>query len=108
MNLLLAEQVGHGLSVCVAGVVETGQFESTFQRAKQREMVVEDVAPELVEAVVGVDNSHHLVDYWLHRVVVLVPNHDDRVLPSLPDGRSVNGADDFLHGLVAELGSMPG
>jgi hypothetical protein len=63
--LLLAEQIGYGLSVCIAGMVETGQSEAAFQRAKQRKMVVEDVAGEVVEAVVGVDNRHYLVDDWL-------------------------------------------
>src|SRR5581483_6831433 len=77
-------------------------MEAAFQRPQQREMVVEDIALQLVETVIGVYDGRHLVDDRLNGIVILIPDYDDGVPASPPRRRGVNGIYDLLHRLVSQ------
>lgn len=102
LPLLLARQVRHRLGTRIARVIQARQLESAFDRAEQREVIVEHSALQLMKAVVRIDDRDHLVDDRLYRVIVFIPDHHDRIVAVLPNWRSMNGIDDLLQCLIAK------
>ena len=98
----IAKEIRHSLGRRIAGVVEARQSEASLDRPEQGEMSVELPAPQFVEAVVGVYDGDHLVDDRLHRVIVFVPDHDDRAVTVLPRRGAVNRGHNLLHGLIPQ------
>src|ERR1700730_11687563 len=83
-------------------MIQPGKTQSPLKRPKQRKVGVELRTLLLVNSVIGVHNCYDFVDDGLHRIIILVPDHNDCVASASPDRRSADGGHQFLDRLVAE------
>lgn len=83
-------------------MIQARKTQSPLDRPKKRKVGVELRALSFVDAVIGIHDRDDFVGDGLHTVIVLIPDHDDGVTSTSPDGRSMNGGHQFLDLLVAE------
>src|SRR5579872_1809216 len=95
------EQVGDGLNVGVAGVIEAGKSEAAFDGFEQREVGVTLRAGQAMRAVVGVDHEQYLIDIGREAVVIFIPDEHDGVAAFMPIWRRLDGLYQTLYDDIA-------
>src|ERR1700738_471918 len=105
--MVTGEEIRHHVDAGVAGMVQAGQPETTFERFEQREVSISLRALHATNAVVCIHDYQYLVRVRRDAVVVFVPHQNDGIAAFLPGPRGVDRFYQRPDGEVAQV-NQPG